>query len=424
MSGTTVPLAGAPAPLPIRQFRGFVTVFHVIFLAGLTFCILMRWRRPEVAWGLQDTALLALYLLQVGLYVRFFILLRTPPQDWKGWSVYFLTSYAIWLAEWRLEPSLEWTAWAYLGQMFGVLPPRVTLPASIAVFVSYSLLKLGWERLAAFSIWEWFGAASLVVSVTSLGMFLHRISTTSSDRARLIEELEGARKQLELARQRDAELAALRERERLARDLHDSLGHNLVTLTVQLEAAQRLMAPDPARATSILEEMKQLTRTSMEQLRRSLAGLRAPGLGDQSLTAALERLCAELRQRTSLKVECHIKGNADTFTPAVGEVLWRVAQEGVANVEKHAMARTVQISLQLNRGGLPAGQTQATSNLGQAVLRVTDDGEGLPLAPEMRPGHYGLRGLRERVEGLGGTFTTSANRPQGTIIEARVPIVI
>ncbi|HWI59663.1 MAG TPA: sensor histidine kinase, partial [Bacillota bacterium] len=227
--------------------------------------------------------------------------------------------------------------------------------------------------------------------------------------ARLIQELKAARKEVELARQRDAELAVLRERERLARDLHDSLGHGLVTLTVQLEAAQRLYAVDPARASALLEEMKQLTRTSMEQLRRSLAGLRAPGLGERPLSQALCALGQEVAERTGLTVDCQVPTAADTLPPAVAEALWRVTQEGLANIEKHAQAQTAQISLLLE--------------LRQVRLRVRDDGRGLPAEAEAKPGHYGLRGLRERIEGLGGEFTISPAQPHGTLLEARIPLI-
>jgi len=121
-------------------------------------------------------------------------------------------------------------------------------------------------------------------------LFIHRLVVTSAERAKLIQQLQAAQRELEAAHQREAEISVLRERERLARDLHDSLGHGLVTLNVQLEAAQRLYTVDPAKASALMEEMKNLTRTSMEQLRRSLAGLRTPGLGDRALKGAIEEL--------------------------------------------------------------------------------------------------------------------------------------
>ena len=93
-----------------------------------------------------------------------------------------------------------------------------------------------------------------------LYLFIYAIIRTSRERAKLITKLETAQKELELARQRDTELATLQERERLARDLHDSLGHTLVALSVQLEAVQRLYKVDPERASAQVDELKTLTR--------------------------------------------------------------------------------------------------------------------------------------------------------------------
>jgi signal transduction histidine kinase len=242
-----------------------------------------------------------------------------------------------------------------------------------------------------------------------LAFFIGRTVSTNVQRGRLILELQAAKRELELARERELELAALRERERLARDLHDTLGHALVTLTVQLEAAQRLQTADPARVATLLAEMQKLTRSSMEDLRRSLANLRTSGLGDRPLTETLQILCAEAGKRFGAAIDCQVAEGADALPPAVAEVLWRVGQEGLTNIEKHAHAHRVQVNL--------------TVHSKEVVMRVSDDGAGLPLRAEEKPGHYGLRGLRERVEGLGGTFTVAAAGSDGTVIEARIPVI-
>jgi signal transduction histidine kinase len=242
-----------------------------------------------------------------------------------------------------------------------------------------------------------------------LGLFIRHLADTSNERGRLIVELQNAQRELELARERELELAALRERERLARDLHDTLGHSLVTLTVQLEAAQRLQTADPARVATLLAEMQKLTRSSMEDLRRSLANLRTSGLGDRPLTESLRTLCAEAGKRFGATIDCQVAEGADALPPAVAEVLWRVAQEGLTNIEKHAHAHHVEVNL-----ALPSKEV---------ALRVSDDGAGLSRGAEDKPGHYGLRGLRERVEGLGGAFTVAPAGTSGTCIEARIPVI-
>lgn len=404
MSTNRVDPAREAMPLPWAQFRRFLILFHVVFILGLVFSLVLRWRRPGFTWGVADYWLVALVGLQVALYLLFFVFLWKVPTVVNWWLAYFAAGYGIWLVEWQLEAGLQWTAWAYLGQMFGVLRPRLSIPISLVVFAVFFGKVFG---LRPASGWELAGAVSLAVTVSALGLFLNRLTVTSIERGELIRELEAAKGQLELAREKDAELAALRERERLARDLHDSLGHGLVTLTVQLEAVQRLVTVDPIRAAAMIDGMKELTRTSMEEVRRSLAGLRAPGLGERPLRSALEELCRDTGKE-GLRVECRLGAGSDRLTPAVGETLWRVAQEGLHNVVRHARARTAEVSLELQ----PA----------EAVLAVSDDGVGLPPDVQGREGHYGLRGLRERVEGLGGRLAI-ASGSSGTRLEARLPLV-
>lgn len=289
------------------------------------------------------------------------------------------------------------------------MPVRTALPAAVAWFVGFILAAFGWSGLARFGFWKWPIAVGTLAAWTGLAMFLHRALATSSERGKLILELEAAKRELERARQRDARMAVVHERERLARDLHDSLGHSLVTLTVQLEAAQRLLGTEPARALELLAEMQKLTRASMEDLRRSLANLRAAVLGQRPLADALRTLCADASKRSGTSVECGLADGTNRLPPMVAEVIWRLAQEGLTNVERHAQARRVQISLALPSGGVR--------------VQVRDDGVGLPADAENKPGHYGLRGLHERVEGLGGTFTVTTPETKGTLIEALIPLI-
>ncbi len=407
MSATNSKILRREAPLPFRQFNTFVAAFHVIFLLGLSVSAVLSFRRSEHLWSSRNFAVCALVAAQIALYYLFLIRQWKSPAAILWWLGYFGSGYLIWLLEWRLEPALQWTGWAYLGQMFGVMRPAYSIPYSLLIFTTFFGINFGWKLFAHLGAWELLGEVSFVVTITLLGTFLYRLVTTSTERARLIQELEEAKAGLEKARQLDAELAGLRERERLARDLHDSLGHGLVTLTVQLEAVQRLYPVDPARAIALVDEMKQLARSSMQQLRRSLEGLRAPGLGNHSLLEALRELCGQ--PRASLTVHLQAPSHEIEITPAVAETLWRIAQEGLTNVERHAQARTAIVCLGL--------EPQAIA------LIVTDDGIGAAPHLESQPGHYGLRGLRERVEGLGGQLTVSRNSPSGTILHASIPLI-
>jgi signal transduction histidine kinase len=424
--------ADLTTPLPSRQFRGFLLFFHLVFLAMVVLTLYAHLHRVRGAWGRDDIALVGLVTTQILLYLFCFALPTLadlwPAGQWFGklfkdmnergrrnyslalrfWAVYIAVSVAIVLAESRIDGAFQWALVAYVGQV-SALPFRISVPATVGIFAAYLLNRFGWTMLTTWGATAWFDLLVPVIPSGVLLLFMGRIIVTSGERGKLIAELQAAKQALELARQRDAELAALRERERLARDLHDNLGHSLVTMTVQLEAAQRLLSVDSTRAAASLEEMKTLSRSSMESLRRSLANLRAPGLGDKPLTQALRSLCDDASRRTGLKIDCQVAEGADGLPPAVAEVVWHVAQEGLTNVEKHAQAQQATVSLGL--------QPQLI------VLRVGDDGVGLPPDAERKPGHYGLRGMRERVEGVGGTLLLTTAQPKGTIVEARVPLI-
>jgi len=362
-------------------------------------------------WTTKTAVVIALVVAQIALYTWHTVLKREIwPGAMIGKGIFFAASLALALIVAPMaQNEFWWVRLVYVGMMFAALPLGWACFLGTLVGFLYLPMSEGWGDFAKYSFGDWFGAIYPIVLPAALGLLILRQNATNTEQARLIEELKATKKALELARDREGELATLRERERLARDFHDTLGHQLVTLTVQLEAAQRLLLVDPSRATVLLEEMQKLSRYSMEELRRALDNLRASGLGDRPLTVALQTLCTEMGQRFNITVDCKLAANTDALPPVVAEVLWRVAQEGLTNVGRHAQARQVQVKLNL----LPK----------EILLRVADDGVGLPIDAENKPGHYGLRGLRERVEGLGGTFTLTTPASGGATIEARLPLI-
>ncbi len=383
--------------------------FHYLFLGGFVVCFYF-WLRIHNFWTAQTAYVSTLVAAQFALYSWRNIFKRNIwPGGMVGYGVFFAASFALALA---VAPQAQnefwWVRLVYTGISFAVLPLWGAIMLAIPVGFLYLPLTQGWN-LQDYSFGDWFGAVYPIVLPAALGLLIKQQNNTNTEQARLIKELEATKKALELARDREGELATLRERERLARDFHDTLGHQLVTLTVQLEAAQRLLAVDPTRAATLLQDMQKLSRSSMDELRRALDNLRASGLGDRALAAALQDLCADTTKHFNVPVDCKLAASTDALPRAVAEVLWRVAQEGLTNIGRHAQARSVQMKLDV----LPK----------EIILRVADDGVGLPPGAEDKPGHYGLRGLRERVEGLGGTFTLATPAGGGTILEARLPII-
>lgn len=356
---------------------------------------------PE--WGWRQALFCACILAQTSAYlwlIRQFKAGKYPTPVY----IYIALGLGLWFVELWLEPKSFWIAYMYLGQMFGMLRVRYAFPIAALLMAFLYLTLIDVQSLSRNELW---GTIAQWASILLLLVYVGHLNQSSMDRGLLISQLEEAKAKLEAAQKQEAELAVLRERERLARDLHDSLGHALVALSVQLEAIQRLYRVDPQKASEQVDEMKALARASMDDLRRSIAGLRSQGLDNRPLCAAIQELCIEFGQRTGMMVECNADPAVDGLRPAIANSLWHASQEALTNIEKHSGARQVQLSLYC------FGH--------EARLRVKDDGIGLPEDAEKMPMHFGLRGMRERVEGLGGTLTLSGE--DGTTVDIRLPVI-
>lgn len=249
-----------------------------------------------------------------------------------------------------------------------------------------------------------------VLSIVATSGLIYTLATVIRQRVErdaLIAELKEAHRDLRLASARDVELAALRERNRLAREMHDSLGHALVLIVMKIEAAQRLQGVAPERAAAEWEATKALVRSTMRDLRSSLAGLRLPVLAEQPLSSALADLVTSLQESAGVEVEMHVDDNVDALDRGVQETLYRVAQEALANVARHARARHAWLRIALDAG--------------TAQLVVEDDGVGLDAAGSTGE-HFGVVGMRERVEALAGSFSMGQRPAGGVELRATVPI--
>ncbi len=394
-----------------RPLRWLVYLWNGIYLASLALTLgAVLWNSPA-PWGWREGTLVVLVTLQLALHWAWFIATHYPRWSisWLWLTGYSFISLGLWLVEWRLDARFWWVVWMQVFQLYLALPLKIAIPVASLIFLVFAHFESQLERFFGSPLG---GVVERLIPWIIVSMAFSAVAIlnrVNQERARLITELQAARQELELAHRQEIELAALRERERLARDLHDSLGHALVALSVQLEAVQRLYPVNPEGASSQINEMKTLTRTSMEALRRTLAGLRAPGLNNRSLAQALADLCGDTGRRAGLEITCRVAPEVDRLNPTVTEALWRVTEEALMNVEKHAAAHHVQVDLHME----PAAVS----------LRVTDDGIGLPQGLTDQPGHYGLRGMRERIEGLGGILAVSANNPSGTVVEASLPLI-
>jgi signal transduction histidine kinase len=306
------------------------------------------------------------------------------------------------------DSSFAWFSLAVLYQVIGGLPPRqwpLPLAGVLLVFIAAALSPTGSGPLDAGSL-----ITSAVLLVVNLGIaiFIRLLHDQRNQLRIALEQLREAHAALATNAAHAEEVARLRERARLAREMHDNVGYTLVTINVKLEAAQLLYARDPARGDAELESTRTLVRNAMTTLRRTLADLRAPVAPHDDLPAALQQLAHETQARTGLDLTCQIASQPPALPEATREALWYVAREALANVERHAAAASASVTLAQERDSM--------------LLRVVDDGSGITAADLDRPKHYGVLGMRERMQAVGGTLCLSRGASGGTIVEAHVPL--
>jgi signal transduction histidine kinase len=204
------------------------------------------------------------------------------------------------------------------------------------------------------------------------------------------------------------QLSVSRERNRLARELHDTLAHTLSGVTVQLEAISALWNTDPDKARGLLDQSLTTTRTGLTETRRALQALRASPLEDLGLTLALRNLAESLAARTGLTLDLQIPEHLDDLSPTVEQCVYRVAQEALANVDRHANAS--HLTVQLDR------ENQHLS------LTIADNGCGFSMNQASPDNQFGLKGMRERAEMVGGTFKIESQSDRGTTIKLQIPL--
>jgi PAS domain S-box-containing protein len=211
---------------------------------------------------------------------------------------------------------------------------------------------------------------------------------------------------------RSEEEAIAEERRRIAREIHDGLAQNLASLRMRASLWQALLAQDPAKMHAELEQMQTLLSASIQDVRRSIFALRPIDLEELGFYSALQRFTSDFGEQNQLHVDLCVLGSPDNLPASLELVLFRIIQEAMHNVSKHARANTVWINLNLAADD-------------RVALQIRDDGLGFDLSSLnqfVRDGHLGLPQVRERVENLQGTFLLHSQPDQGTEIKISLPL--
>ncbi|MER8056428.1 MULTISPECIES: sensor histidine kinase [unclassified Streptomyces] len=374
------------------------TAFFVLLAASLARYLTRHGESPHTPWIVALSALLAvLYVLGPALGTR-----PTPRRlTWLGAVV------AAWALLVVLAPSFAWCAVPLFYTGLRTLPPGAAIPLVAlltALAVAAQLELAGWPDPNVLLAPPAVAAVAATVYVV-----MHRQAARQSD---LIDDLVRTRRELAAIERREGTLA---ERERLAREIHDTLAQGLSSQRMLLQAADRLWDTAPGTAREHVRTAALITERGLAEARRFVRDLAPADLAEGGGLPRALRAVAERETAPGLTVRVHTEGTAPERLPApVESALLRIAQGALANVREHADATTATLTL--------------TCLDDQIVLDVMDDGHGFDPAGDHRTaargegrGH-GLPAIRARLRQLGGTLTIESAPGEGTALSAAIPL--
>ena len=389
------------------------------------------WQRTTVAWHSVYLGLLGLLaliigssadlssrdrftgLVTLGAMVAVYLLIgrRLLGTEERGWQamVQLLVSWA------GLYILLGMGIFDAYFLLFGLIPHVwIFLPARWAVGASAAFL-LG---IAAVEVdregWTWENVrdvapqAGLQIGLSLLmGLFISNVFVQAEKRATLIDELEQTRAELA---QLEHSRGVLAERERLSHEIHDTLAQGFTSILTLAQAIEVALDRDPDAVRDRLALLEQTARDNLAEARALVSSLAPVSLQDATLTEAIERIAARFADETGLDVTLQVDGTAPVLPANIEVVLLRTAQEALTNVRKHAGARRVTVALRFRPGPACA-----------ATVAVVDDGRGFEPDATTRD-RYGLRGMRARVEQVGGLLEIVSTPGAGTTVRATVTV--
>jgi signal transduction histidine kinase len=304
--------------------------------------------------------------------------------------------------------ALRSTVTGSFGFLFFILSIQAALILPARRAAGWALLFFALSSLADYTLR---GSASLIGILFNMPVYFiclvfgQNLRDTELARQRnqqLLEELRATQNQLQ-------DLAVAEERNRLAREMHDALGHRLTVAVVQLEGAQRLISADPDRAARMIGTMRDEMKEALAELRRTVAALRGP-LEDAKgapFEAVLTRLAQTFQDSTGLAVHLDLPDALPALPARHRLALYRAAQESLTNAQRHSAAQQVWLTVSAAQGHI--------------MLTAADDGKGLGEPVETRDEGYGLRGLRERAAELGGELALETRPGGGAQVRFSLP---
>jgi signal transduction histidine kinase len=359
----------------------------------------------------QAVLIVALAVALAGWHAGFNRLRLEEQPSLVGPLVYVAGLYALWFALLSLNLAFFFMLWVLYPWTFRLLPLRVAIGAALVLTAltaarQFTMTEMSVGERAA-------NTAYVVVAATAgilLAVWINRIIGQSAERKELIDELTATRRELAVA---ERQAGMLEERQRLAREIHDTLAQGFTSIVLLLQAAEAAWASGSADARRHLEQARRTAAENLAEARQLVWALQPEPLGDASLGEALARLTNRLAEEERVEAATRITGTPRPLPTPTEVALLRITQEALTNVRRHAHAGRVTVTLSYMDD--------------VAVLDVQDDGVGFDpraagQAARAEEGGFGLAAIRQRVDRLGGSLVLESAPGAGTTLVVELPV--
>jgi signal transduction histidine kinase len=327
---------------------------------------------------------------------------RPIPRWWNDpgrSALYFLLGWALWAGLLILDDGSLLAAGMFYPMIFTRFSIRWAIAAAflqtLAFYAFFVVLYSPEDWLLALGI-----GLGLLIAGTLIGVFIAALISQSLERQRLLDEFTRTRVHLLKA---EREMGVMAERQRLTREIHDTLTQQFASIIMHLSAAR---LGDPAAVPVRLQQAEQTAREGLDEARRIVWDKRPGNLEGASLVEALEQVAARWSVENAVPADLTFTGTPRLLDPTVDFGLLRICQEALQNIKKHARAHSVNITLSY----MPDLFT----------LDVADDGRGMEYEP--KGNGFGLKSMRQRAEELGGTLVVESEPGKGTTIAVSLPV--
>jgi signal transduction histidine kinase len=394
--------------------RTLITYLAAYFFAiGATVRYLNTYRGQPSFWTIT------------GLLAAFLLLMAIEPwltrRSHRFTHLYLAVQTGIIVALSLTTPDADYFSLLFISltlQAMHVFPPRIGFRwVALFTVVMALLMILGKGAgeglpLVLINAVAYFFVASYVAVIRRLETARQEAETARQESQALLAELQEAHRELQAYSAQVEELAAVKERNRLARELHDSVTQTIFSMTLTAEAARILLERDPSKVGTQIDRLLELAQSALAEMRSLISHLRPKTVAEEGLIPALRRHVDERGNQDGLTVALNLEGYTEDDTrlpPETEEALFRIVQEALNNVLKHARTDRAEIRLHMS--------DELVS------LLIEDSGVGFdPAHVSLGTSHLGLTSMRERVKALGGRLEIESQPRAGTHIKVEVPL--